>query len=251
MKAIIIEDETLAAERLEKLLKEVAPEIAVEAKLGSIKESVKWLSKNKVDLIFLDIQLSDGLSFSIFNQINVNIPIIFTTAFDQYAVKAFQLNSVSYLLKPIRKSELAESLQKYKSLKTAYNIDFKELLDTMGVQTNAYKKRFLIQIADKFKKIEIEEVSYFCACDKSVFMRTQDGASYGIDQSLDALESQLDPELFFRINRGYIISLKSIHQMISWSRSRVKLILNPEPEGKEEVVVSIDRSGDFKKWLNN
>lgn len=250
MKVAIIEDEKLAADRLEKMLAEVAPEVSVIAKLGSIKEAVKWLSENSVEVLFLDIQLSDGLSFSIFDKMNINTPVIFTTAFDQYAVKAFQLNSIAYLLKPIRKSDLIESLQKYKSFKTAFNIDFDQLLSVIQGNQKAYKKRFLIQIADKFRKIDIEDIAYCYASDKSVFLRTFEGISYPIDQCLDALEDNLDPSNFFRINRSFIINMKSISNMISWSRSRIKLILKPLPDEEIETIVSIDRSSDFKKWMN-
>lgn len=250
MKVAIIEDEALAADRLEKIIKDIDPDIQIEAKLGSIKESVKWLAIHKVDLIFLDIQLSDGISFSIFDQININTPVIFTTAYDQYAVKAFQLNSVSYLLKPIRKTELAESLQKYKALKSSFNIDFNELLAAFQANPINYKKRFLIQIGDKYRKIDIDEIAYFCACDKSVFLRTLEGNSYAIDQTLDSLEHSIDPNVFFRINRSFIISLKSISNMISWSRSRIKLVLSPVVENENDTIVSIDRSSDFKKWMN-
>lgn len=250
MNILIVEDEALAADRLEKILKEITPDITVLAKLGSIKESVKWLMLNSADLIFLDIQLSDGLSFSIFDQVSVQTPVIFTTAYDQYAIKAFQLNSVSYLLKPIRKNELAESLQKYKSLKSAFSIDFDSLLSVIQGNKPEYRKRFLIQIADKFRKVETEDIAYFYATDGIVFLKTFDGFSYPADTSLDNLESTIDPAQFYRINRKYFVSMKSISQMIAWSRSRIKLVLKPQADDDDETIVSIDRSTEFKKWLN-
>lgn len=250
MNILIVEDEALAADRLEKILKEITPDITVLAKLGSIKESVKWLMLNSADLIFLDIQLSDGLSFSIFDQVSVQTPVIFTTAYDQYAIKAFQLNSVSYLLKPIRKNELAESLQKYKSLKSAFSIDFDSLLSAIQGNKPEYRKRFLIQIADKFRKVETEDIAYFYATDGIVFLKTFDGFSYPADTSLDNLESTIDPAQFYRINRKYFVSMKSISQMIAWSRSRIKLVLKPQADDDDETIVSIDRSTEFKKWLN-
>ena len=170
MRVLIIEDEELAAERLEKILSEIASDITVVSKLGSIRESVKWLMLNSVDLIFLDIQLSDGISFSIFEQVSINTPIIFTTAYDQYAIKAFQLNSVSYLLKPIQKNELSESLQKYRSIKSAFSIDFGNLISTIQGKQPAFRKRFLIQIGDKFRKVETDQIAYFYACEKNVFL---------------------------------------------------------------------------------
>ncbi len=250
MNILIVEDEALAADRLEKILKEITPDINVLAKIGSIKESVKWLMLNSADLIFLDIQLSDGLSFSIFDQVSVQTPVIFTTAYDQYAIKAFQLNSVSYLLKPIRKNDLAESLQKYKSLKSAFSIDFDNLLSAIQGNKPEYRKRFLIQIADKFRKVEIEEIAYFYASDRNVFFTTLDGYSYPMDISLDALENAIDPALFFRINRKYIVSMKSIANMFAWSRSRIKLVLKPATDDEMDNIVSIDRTADFKKWMN-
>ena len=250
MNVLIVEDEALAADRLEKILKEITPEITVLAKLGSIKESVKWLMLNSADLIFLDIQLSDGLSFSIFDQVSVQTPVIFTTAYDQYAIKAFQLNSVSYLLKPIRKNELAESLQKYKSLKAAFSIDFEGLLSAIQGRKSEFRKRFLIQVADKFRKVEIEEIAYFYTTDGIVFLKTLDGFSYPADTSLDNLESTVDPAQFYRINRKYFVSMKSISQMFAWSRSRIKLVLKPLVDDDNETIVSIDRSNEFKKWLN-
>jgi len=250
MNVLIVEDEALAADRLEKILKEITPEITVLAKLGSIKESVKWLMLNSADLIFLDIQLSDGLSFSIFDQVPVQTPVIFTTAYDQYAIKAFQLNSVSYLLKPIRKNDLAESLQKYKSLKAAFSIDFEGLLSAIQGRKSEFRKRFLIQVADKFRKVEIEEIAYFYTTDGIVFLKTFDGFSYPADTSLDNLESTVDPAQFYRINRKYFVSMKSISQMFAWSRSRIKLVLKPLVDDDNETIVSIDRSNEFKKWLN-
>ena len=156
MNVLIIEDEKLAAEKLESMLLEIDPEIRIMAKPGSIKESVKWLLQNSADLIFLDIQLSDGISFSIFDQVAVSTPVIFTTAYDQYAIKAFQLNSVDYLLKPIRKSDLAESLQKFRNLKLAFTIDFDVLLSQIQGKQPEFKKRFLIQIGDKIRKVPDE-----------------------------------------------------------------------------------------------
>ena len=250
MNVLIVEDEALAADRLEKILKEITPEITVLAKLGSIKESVKWLMLNSADLIFLDIQLSDGLSFSIFDQVSVQTPVIFTTAYDQYAIKAFQLNSVSYLLKPIRKNELAESLQKYKSLKAAFSIDIEGILSAIQGRKSEIRKRFLIQVAEKFRKVVIEEIAYFYTTDGIVFLKTFDGLSYPADTSLDNLESTVDPAQFYRINRKYFVSMKSISQMFAWSRSRIKLVLKPLVDDDNETIVSIDRSNEFKKWLN-
>ncbi|MFO7655658.1 MAG: LytTR family DNA-binding domain-containing protein [Bacteroidales bacterium] len=250
MNVLIIEDEVFAAEKLEQMLLEINPAINVLAKLGSINESVKWLMNNKSDLIFLDIQLSDGISFSIFEQVTINTPIIFTTAYDQYAIKAFQLNSISYLLKPIRKSELEESLQKYHSLKSAFSIDFEMLLANIQGREHEYKKRFLIQIGEKIRKVEINDIAYFFMFEKAVYLRTFQGNSYPVDYTLDKLESLINTEKFFRINRKYIVCIDAITSMFAYSRSRVKLELKPNADDEHDIIVSIDRSSDFKKWLN-
>ncbi|MDN3687501.1 LytR/AlgR family response regulator transcription factor [Cyclobacterium jeungdonense] len=248
---LIIEDEQIAAEKLESLLLETASDIRIMAKLGSIKESVRWLEQNRVDLIFLDIQLSDGISFSIFDWVEVSTPIIFTTAYDQYAIRAFQLNSISYLLKPIRKTDLIQSLQKYRDMKSALGIDFDSLLAQMQGRQPDYKKRFLIQIGEKIKKVDVEEVAYFFVLDKSIFIRTHDGSRFPLEYSLDKLEALLDPTYFFRINRKYLVHMDAISSMVAYSRGRVKLELNPKTEDPFDAIVSIDRSADFKKWLNS
>jgi DNA-binding LytR/AlgR family response regulator len=251
MNVVIIEDEKLAVEKLESMLLETDSRIRVIARLGSVKESVSWLMQHSADLIFLDIQLSDGISFSIFDQVAVTTPVIFTTAYDQYAIKAFQLNSISYLLKPIRKSELEESLRKLNSLKSAFTIDFDALLSQLkGEGTAAYKKRFLIQIGEKIKKIETAEVAYFYVMEKGTYLRTFTGNNLPLDTSLDKLELQLDPACFFRINRKYLVNMEAIVQMTAWSRSRIKLELKPPADHEFDSIVSVDRSAVFRNWLN-
>lgn len=251
MNILIIEDEKLAAEKLESMLLETDPEIRILAKLGSIKESVKWLLQNQADLIFLDIQLSDGSSFSIFEQIDVSTPIIFTTAYDQYAIKAFEVNSIAYLLKPIRKSELSESLQKFRNLKTAFSIDFDVIMAQIQGRQPEFKKRFLIQIGEKIKKVEVTETAYFYVLDKSTYLRTFQGSNYPVDYTLDKLETMITPASFFRINRKYLVNMDAISNMVAYSRGRVKLELKPKADDEFDTIVSIDRSAGFKKWLNS
>jgi DNA-binding LytR/AlgR family response regulator len=207
--------------------------------------------QHTADLIFLDIQLSDGISFSIFEQVTVNTPVIFTTAYNQYAIKAFQLNSIAYLLKPIRSIELAESLKKYQSLKSAFHIDFETLLANIQGKEPDYKKRFLIQIGEKIRKVEVSETAYFYSFDKGIYLQTFEGKSYPVEFTLDKLETLLNPVAFFRINRKYLVSIESISKMVAYSRGRVKLELKPKPEDDFDTIVSIERSGDFKKWLNS
>jgi DNA-binding LytR/AlgR family response regulator len=250
MNILIIEDESLAAERLEKIIREIEPSANVLAKIGSVKESVQWLMHNSADIIFLDIQLSDGLSFNIFDHLAVSTPVIFTTAYDQYAIKAFQLNSVAYLLKPVRKKELEESLKKYHSMKSAFGIDFEHMMATYQGKKPGYKKRFLIRLGDQYKKVETSDIAYFFAMDKSIFCKTFRGKNLDMDDSLDTLEELLDPEKFFRINRKYIVHIDAIDHMTAWGRGRVKLDLKPEPDPGMEAVVSIERSAAFKRWMN-
>lgn len=249
MNVLIIEDEELAVQNLELKLRQIDNNINIVGKTGSIKESISWLRNNSADLIFLDIQLSDGLSFSIFEEIQVNTPIIFTTAYDQYAIKAFDLNSISYLLKPIRKKDLEESIKKYKSLKNAFNLDIETLISNYHGEKPNYKKRFLIKIGDKLNKLEVNNIAYLYAMEKSVFAVTFENKTLPMDYSLDLIEDMLNPELFFRVNRKYIVNTNSIKNMIAWSRSRVKLDLHPS--SPDEVVVSVERASDFKKWLDS
>jgi len=250
MKTVIIEDEKLAQERLEKLLNEVDPSIQVIAKLTSVENSIQWLKKNKPDLIFLDIQLEDGLSFEIFKKVEFDTPIIFTTAYDQYAIKAFKLNSIDYLLKPIRKDELRESINKYKNIKSSYLHDFEDLFKSIANKEVSYKKRFLIQYGQKIKKVETVDVAYFYAQEKNVFLTTFNNSTYPVNFTLEKLLEVLDPEKYFRINRKMIINFDSIKNMIPFSKSRIKLELNP-PEPKEvEALVSVERSPSFKGWLD-
>ena len=250
MKALIIEDEKLAAERLEELIHEIDPSIVISAKLKSIEQSIKWLKQNKPDLIFLDIQLEDGLSFLIFDKVEIDAPIIFTTAYDQYAIKAFKLNSIDYLLKPIKKDELRESLNKYKNIKTSYLMDFEEIIQSIQSKEVSYKKRFLIQYGQKIKKVEAEEIAYFYAMEKNVFLTTLSGNTYPIDYTLDKLLEILDSEKFFRINRKMIIGFDSIKNMIPFSRSRIKIELNPAAPKDIEALVSVERSSFFKEWMD-
>jgi two-component system, LytTR family, response regulator LytT len=251
MNVLIVEDENIAAEKLESMLREIDPSITVLAKTDSIKESVRWLMQNSADLIFLDIQLSDGISFSIFEQVTANTPVIFTTAYDAYAIKAFQLNSIAYLLKPIRKSELADSLKKYQALKSAFSIDFDSLLANIQGRKPEYKKRFMIQIGVKIKKIEVSDISCFYILEKGAYLRTFDGNSYSIEYTLDKLMEQLNPGQFFRINRKLIVSMDAITNMVAYSRGRIKLEIKSCRSDEFDTIVSIDRSTDFKKWLNS
>jgi DNA-binding LytR/AlgR family response regulator len=250
MKIVIIEDEALAAERLENLLLDIDPEIEVLAKIESVRKSVEWLRENTPDLVFLDIQLSDGISFNIFDEVKINIPIIFTTAYDQYAIRAFKVNSISYLLKPVRREDLLESLAKFKELRLNISPDINEILQSLKNKNIEYKKRFLIQYGQKIKKVEIEEISCFYALEKNVFLVTFQNAVYPVDFTLDNLEEIIDPDKYFRINRKLIINYESIKNMISYSKSRIRIELPVKLPEEIEPIVSVERSPNFKKWLN-
>lgn len=250
MKVLIIEDEQLAVDRLVRMLKKAKQEVEVVDTISTISSSLKWLGENTCDLIFLDIHLADGLSFEIFDQLQVDVPIIFTTAYDQYAVKAFQVNSVDYLLKPFNQDELQKSLDKYKSLyghKTASHIDFKALMDMMR-QKDPYQSRFLIHSGQKIKSVPTEEAAYFYADSKMVFLHTFEDRSFVLDYTIDKLELCLNPEAFFRINRQFIVNIKAIREMHAFPKSRVKIEVTPP--SKFETIVSIERSAKFKQWLN-
>lgn len=250
MNFLIIEDETPAARRLKKLILAIEPQANFLAVLDGIEASVEWLSSHPApDLIFMDIHLSDGPSFEIFKEIEVGCPIIFTTAYDEYAIQAFQHNSVDYLLKPIKREELARSIEKFKSIHLASKniIDYGLLAKTVSQQTQQFQKRFVIRYGQHIKAINVADAAYFYIETKIAMLRTHDGKDYPMDYNLDQLEKMLDPSLFFRINRQFIISIHAIDQMYAYSKSRVNLTLNPSFE--KETIVSTERSPNFKEWL--
>lgn len=250
MKIAIIEDETLAAERLEELIKEVQPDAKITKNLTSVADSIVWLKSNRPDLIFLDIQLSDGIGFSIFEEIKDNIPVIFTTAYDKYAIRAFKLNSIDYLLKPIKFSELENALQKFRELKNVYHPDFSQVLNILKKEDVEYKKRFLVRYSQIIQKVEVEDIAYFYAMEKSVFLTNFKNETLSIDYTLDKLQEIIDPGKFFRINRKMIINIKAIKKMYAYSRSRIKLDLAPPAPKNIEALVSIERTSDFKNWID-
>ena len=250
MNILIIEDEKIAANNLEKMLHQIDININVQSKIDSIEESVGWLSKNKTDLIFLDIHLADGLCFNIFEQIKVKTPIIFTTAYDQYAIKAFKVNSIDYLLKPIEIRELEQSLEKFKELNQVQNaktIDYNSLIKILSNKIE-YQERFIVRYAEKIKSIKTEDIAYFYVNNENVFICTKSNNNYSIDYSLDKLETIINPKDFFRINRQFIVNISSIENMYSLSKSRIKIELKPKSDN--EIIVSYSRMSGFRKWLN-
>ncbi len=252
LKIAIIEDEPLAAEDLAKTLDLVCPDAQVVVKLDSVKSSIEWLTSNDVDLILSDIELGDGLSFDIFKQINKNIPIVLTTAYDQYALRAFKENSIDYLLKPIDSEELKAAIAKYKNWSgEKRDFDMGALLQVLRPHVEQqFQERFLVTLGERITSIPEQDVAYFFSEDRYTFLVTKKGAQHIITYNLGDLESSLNTSKFFRINRKFIISFAAIQSMIAYSKSRVKIDLQPPAPKSMEVVVSVERSGAFKKWLN-
>ncbi len=261
MQVLIIEDEKPAARHLTTLLQKHDPTIEVLTQLGTVKKAVAWFSENQPpDLVFLDIQLADGLSFSIFEQVSVTSPIIFTTAYDQYAVQAFRVNSVDYLLKPIGPDELAQALKKlrqyHRSAPAEPTVDatmmaqIQQAISTMG---QAYKQRFVVKVGEHIRPIPVAQVLYFTSQDKVTLMQTGTGQNpsgrrFIIDYSLDQVEAAVDPGRFFRISRQYMVSLEAVEDIVVYSSSRLKLALKHCDD--RQVLVSRERVASFRQWLN-
>ena len=252
MNVLIIEDENAAARRLEKMLGEIAPEAIVLDRLDSVEAAVLWLQNNpQPDLILLDIHLADGASFEIFEHVQVTAPVIFTTAYDEYAVQAFKVTAVDYLLKPIKVNELAAALDKFKRVfQVAKTPNYEPLLDTLRRQEagSSYLRRMLIRFSNSYKLVEMSDAAYFYTKDKITFVVSRSsGKRFPVDYPLDKLENLLNPVSFYRINRQFIVNVAAIKEMHPYSKSRVKIDL--EPPTDLETIVSTERSADFKKWL--
>lgn len=250
MKVLIIEDEHLAADKLKRLLLEIDSEIQILAMLESVVDSANWLSNNPApDLIFMDIQLDDGISFEIFDTVKVKTPIIFTTAYNEYAIKAFKVNSVDYLLKPITKNNLKLAIEKFKQF---HHDDFKQIkkIDQLYEQlVRSYKTRFFVKIGTHFHSISTNDIACFFIRERGTFIKTLVGKNLNIDHSLDQVQKMLDPAHFFRINRNYIINIDSISDILSYSSNRLKITLR-NFEHIEDLVVSREKTSDFKNWLD-
>lgn len=250
MKIIIIEDEKPAARLLQRKVEKLG--FAVSKMLHSVEEAINWFSNNQhPDLIFLDIQLSDGLSFEIFEQIDIKSAIIFTTAYDEYALRAFKLNSIDYLLKPIDEDELEVAISKFKNQfqkNSIATLDF-EAIKRMLVNPveKEYKERFSVKVGNQIKVITIDEVECFYSENKGTYLHTLDNRDYLVDSSLEVVESELKPKDFFRINRKFIVPLKAIREIQMHTNSRLKLILPTYKE--DEVIVARERVNDFKDWI--
>ena len=251
LKVVIIEDEPMAATDLEKTLLKVAEDSEVIAKLDSVSNAIAWLSENECDLILSDIQLGDGLSFDIFRNLDLNTPIIITTAFDEYALRAFKENSIDYLLKPIDSDELKKAIEKYRFWKKDnQTFDLGTMLDSLRPQDQSYQERFIVTLGERIQSIAEEKVAYFFSEDRYTYLVDKNGRQHILNSNLGDLEKTLNPKKFYRINRKFIISFGAIRNMVAYSKSRVKIDLEPEPPNSLDVIVSVERSGAFKKWLN-
>lgn len=249
MNIIIIEDEKPAARLLQRKVEKLG--LQVNEMLHSVEEAINWFKNNPhPDLIFLDIQLSDGLSFEIFETIDIKSAVIFTTAYDEYALRAFKLNSIDYLLKPIDEDDLEVAVNKYKQRNQPQNLslDF-EMIKRLLVNPldKEYKKRFTVKIGQQLKLIDIQEVECFYSQDKGTYLHTLDNRDYLLEGTLEQLETELNPEDFYRVSRKFIVPMKAIKEIQMHSNSRLKLIL---PSYKDdEVIVARERVGDFKEWI--
>lgn len=249
MKVVIVEDELLAAEKLQRLLNQVDSSIEILQVLESVEESVNWFSQNEMpDLIFMDIQLDDGISFEIFDTINIEAPIIFTTAFDEYAIRAFKVNSVDYLLKPIELESLKLAISKFKKV-FSEQVNFGTNISKVFEQLSKnYKSRFFIKVGIKFQSVQVKDICSFFVEERNTFLQTQKGKTYDLDNSLEQLQKLIDPKLFFRVNRNYMVNINCIDEIISYSTSRLKLKLKTGTSG--DLIISRDKVSEFKRWMD-
>lgn len=254
MNILIIEDEPHAQRELIRLIGNSGVEYTILENIDSIEEAVSWLKNNpEPDLLFLDIQLSDGLSFEIFNQVNVSCPVIFTTAYDEYAIQAFKLNSIDYLLKPIRQEHLNESLQKLDRIKERYvgkniSLDLQKFEQLFKSKLKEYKSRIIAKVGDQIKHLTLNEVAYFYAEDNEVFLVSHDDHRMIVEYSLEQLEKTIDPQKFCRINRSYLVSIEAIGKINKYFNSRLKLELIPKTE--KDVLISRVKVTAFLEWMD-
>ncbi|MBS1771551.1 MAG: response regulator transcription factor [Bacteroidetes bacterium] len=246
MKVVVIEDEMPAFKRLSKLIEETMPGAEIAAHIDSVEEAQKWFAANEAPaIVFMDIHLADGSAFDLLKLTKIDAPIIFTTAYDQYAIDAFKASSIDYLMKPVKKEELKNALLKLDDLKRIFSDKNNALIQTPAQQE--YKKRFIIRFGEHIKTLTTDEIAYCYSENKATLARTFEGRTFPMDHNLDALQNMLDPVQFFRINRQYLINLHSIVDMKAHTKARV--IVTLKPPVKELPVVSSERAADFKQWL--
>ncbi len=253
MNVLILEDEILSAQRAKMLLHEHDPTIEVVETIDSVEDATDWLSRNpEPDLMLVDIHLSDGLSFDLFKKIQVKSPVIFTTAFDQYAIQAFKMNSIDYLLKPLDKAELGFALGKFNALtqerKSLLTSDIQRIMQTFQTSNKKYKNRFLVKFGDNIQFKNTDEIAYFFADDKITYLVSNEGRRFIIDYKLEQLEDLLDPQFFFRLNRKFVIRVDAVQKIKTLMNSRLQVFLKPNFE--QDIFVSKEKMSEFKTWLD-
>jgi DNA-binding LytR/AlgR family response regulator len=253
MTVLIIEDEPQAAARMQTLVKAHVANAHILAVIDSVSEAVQWFREQPTpDLVFMDIQLADGVSFQIFEQVEVKAPIIFTTAYDEYALRAFKVNSIDYLLKPVDDEEMLRALGKYEQLKQSVAIPGNSVMESMQkvmqMLGKKYKERFIIRAGEHLKTIEVSQILFFFSLEKVTFAQTPDGRKHVIDFTLEQLEEMIDPQRFFRINRKYIVSVDAIQDMFSYTNARLKVTLKSCED--TDIIVARERVQDFRQWLD-
>lgn len=249
MTVIIVEDEKPAAEKLVKSLASIDPSIQVAAVLPSVKDTISWLHQNPVpELILMDIELTDGLSFRVFEKVSINCPVIFVTAYDEYWQEAFEHNSIDYLLKPVKQEKLEAALRKYDKVKQYFAANYQNLINWPTTNpSGTFKKRFLVKRGTDYQSIRTDDIAYFYAAHKLVCMVDHKGQKFILDQSLSDIEGQLDPAMFYRVNRKYLLNMGAIKRIKSYPKS--KLLLEVEPPLHEEVIISQENVSAFKAWM--
>ncbi len=251
MTAVIVEDESIASRRLANLIEELAPEIEITAQITSVESGVSWFKNNpQPDLIFLDIQLNDGYGFDIIDSLEDHPPIIFTTAYNEYAIRGFKYNGLDYLLKPIDKKDLENALTKYRknNINSSKSLNEDKFEHIKGLFTKEYKRRFMIKIGNQFNTFDVDSIAYFKSHEGSIFLHSHSGKHYPIEYTIDQLEDILNPVHFFRINRKFMVSVHAVTEIHSYFNSR--LLLKLKPMDDEQIIVSRERTSNFKKWLD-
>jgi DNA-binding LytR/AlgR family response regulator len=253
MKLVLLEDEQPALRHLMRMIEQVAPHTAIVAHFDAVESAIDWFQSNTdYDLVISDIQLSDGLSLAIFRQVKMTKPIIFTTAFDQYAIEAFKVNGIDYLLKPVKAEELSKAIEKYKTLFNHNNqppLDIKKLIKQIAGQEKVYRARLLVHFRDELKSISTDNIAFIHSENKTSHLYTKAGEMFILDQNMEELEAQLNPQVFFRANRQFIISFSSIKSNHQHFNGKIKVLLTLPT--KEEILVSRERATEFKTWLGN
>lgn len=250
MTAIIIEDEAIASRRLASLVGELAPDLEIIGQLTSVENGTAWFAQNELpDLIFLDIQLNDGYGFDILDQLEEHPPVIFTTAYNEYAIRGFKYNGLDYLLKPIERDALRTALHKFRKNSTgAFLSETSKISELKKLFAKEYKRRFMVKVGNHFNTFKVEEIAYFKSNEGLIFLHTHAGQEFPIEYSIDQLEDILDPVQFFRINRKFMISVQAVEEIHTYFNSR--LLLRLQPRSEEQVIVSRERTSNFKRWLD-